>query len=458
MAKDITKIAHPEYVRYMADYMMIRDCFRGARAIKDAADLYLPRLSGQSEDDYKNYKTRALFFPITGKTATTMVGLATTKPPKVQIPVGMESYFADTESDYQFTEFYVGVFTEVILMGRYGVLIDAPPPPAQGDPTLVPYIAENILRWEFSGGVMVDLLLREHVYVRGDQQFEMKQVCRYRHCYINAAGIYTTETLDDELKLIPGTMVTPMFSGETITYIPFTPFGASGIHYSVDKPPMLDISTINISHYMSSADLEWGRHLTGLPTPVVSGVDSSTSLKIGGTAAWILPPAEAKAYFMEFLGQGLQSLEKAMVEKVSLMASVSARMIDNSTRGSEAAETVRLRYMSESAGLIHIINAVESGLTMMYNMLARLRKASSPVVIQFSREIIGLGIQFKDLKILFDAYLQGGISKETLLFNLRRLEAIDPNRTDSDELAAIRDPAPPATNNPPAATPPNSQA
>lgn len=451
MAKDITKIAHPEYVRYMADYAMIRDCFLGARAIKDAGDVYLPRLSGQSEDDYKNYKTRALFFPITGKTATTMVGLATTKPPKVTFPTGMEGYFADTEAEYQFTEFYVAVFTEVVLMGRYGVLIDAPLAPIEGDPVLVPYIAENILRWELAGGKLIDLLLREHVYVRGDSIFEMKQVCRYRHCFIDAAGIYNTETLDDELKLIPGTLVQPKFSGETIDYIPFTPFGSSGIHYSIDKPPMMDISTINISHYMSSADLEWGRHLTGLPTPVVSGVDSSTALKIGGTAAWILPPAEAKAYFMEFLGQGLQSLEKAMVEKVSLMASVSARMIDNSTRGSEAAETVRLRYMSESAGLIHIINAVESGLTMMYNMLARLRKANGPVSIQFSREIIGLGIQFKDLKILFDAYLQGGISKEALVYNLRRLEALDPNRSDSDELAAIRDPAPPATNNPPAA-------
>jgi hypothetical protein len=118
-------------------------------------------------------------------------------------------------------------------------------------------------------------------------------------------------------------------------------------------------------------------------------------------------------------------------------------MVDNSTRGSEAADTVRLRYMSESAGLIHIISAIETGVVMMYNMLAQLLLVTEPVEAHFSREILGIGIAFKDLKILFDAYLNGAVSKETLLYNLRRLDAVDPVRSDEDELKAIRDPEPP---------------
>ena len=449
MAKQLAKFAHPAYMDMIHDYVMIRDCFKGARAIKEAGELYLPRLTGQTQSDYDNYKSRALFFPITGKTATTMVGLATTKPPKTTYPDGMEIYFQDTERDYQFTEFYVNTFTEVTLMGRFGVLIDAPI--GNADPKPVPYIAENIVRWETDEhNKILSLLLREHYTVPGKERFELDTKCRYRHCYLDATGTYTVEVLDEDLEIM-APPIQPTFSGRTIDFIPFTPFGSSGVHMSVDKPPMTDISTINISHYMTSADLEWGRHIVGLPTPVVSGVDAGTKLSIGGTAAWVLPPADAKAYYMEFLGQGLQSLEKAMVEKVGLMASVSARLIDNSTRGSEAAETVRLRYMSESAGLIHIINAIESGLMMMYNMLARLRNANGSVTVQFSREIIGLGIGFKDLKVLFDAYFQGGLSKEALLYNLRRLEAVDPNRTDAEELAAIRDPEP---TTPPAAPTP----
>ena len=441
MAKELQKFCHPDYIYKLPDYMKIRDCFKGERAVKDAGVTYLPKLTGQAQADYDNYKFRALFFPITGKTVTSMVGLAVAKPPKVTFPDLMEAYFKDTEESFQFTEFYVSLFTEVVLMGRYGVLIDAPKN-FEGDPLPVPYIAENIVNWDFDdNGKLIMLLLREFVKVKGKEKFEISDECRYRHCFIDVDGLYKVEVLDDDLKPT-GPVIVPTFSGEAIDYIPWTPFGSSGVHMTVDKPPMQDISTINISHYLSSADLEWGRHMVGLPTPVVSGVDSGTSLKIGGTAAWILPVVEAKAYYLEFTGQGLQTLEKAMTEKVGLMASVSARMIDNSTRGSEAAETVRLRYMSESASLIHIIAAIEAGAVMMYNMLAKLKKAGGSVLIQFSREILGVGITFRDLDVMFQAYLNGSLSKESLLYNLRRLDALDPNRTDAQELDAIRNPPP----------------
>jgi len=457
MAKDIKQFAHPDYLAHIDAYEKIRDCFKGEDAIKAKGVKYLPQLSGQQRPDYDNYKYRALFFPITGKTCTSMVGMATTKPPKTTYPDLMKPFFIDTEQNYQFTEFYVSIFTEVILMGRHGVLIDAPEvDDMSAQPVPCPYIAENIINWEENEhtGQLTMLLLREMERVKvPNDKFATTIETRYRHCFIDTDGVYKVEELDDELNVVKAAAA-PVFSGSTINFIPFTCYGASGIHMSVDKPPMQDISTINISHYLTSADLEWGRHIVGLPTPVVSGVDSGTQLKIGGTAAWILPVVEAKAYYLEFLGQGLQSLEKAMTDKVGLMASISARLVDNSTRGSEAAETVRLRYMSESASLIHIIGAVENGANMMYNMLSNLMKAGGEVSVKFSKEILGVGITFKDLSVMFEAYLNGSISKETLLYNLRRLDAIDPERTDAQELAAMKEPPPlPDPNKKPAATP-----
>jgi hypothetical protein len=437
MPKPLSEFATLDFLEIVPDYVTIRDCFKGSRAIKDSTTKYLPQLKGQSVQDYANYLFRALFFPITGKTCTTMVGMATTKPPEVKYPPTMEPYFSDTSSGYQFTETYVRMFTEVLLMGRYGVLIDAP---INGNtsPKLVPYVAENIVRWRENGyGRLLELMLREYVAKPTDKKYETKLAVQYRHCVL-VEDVYTVFVLDEDLNQVSG--IVPTFSGQPIDFIPFVCCGSSGVHMSVDRPPMLDIATINVSHYLSSADLEWGRHITGLPTPVVSGVDSSTNLSIGGTSAWILPPAEAKAYYMEFLGQGLGSLEKAMADKIGLMASVSARLVDNSTRGSEAAETVRLRYMSESASLIHVIGAIESALNLLYNMLAKLLGVPQTVSIQFSREVLGTGIKFSDLKTLFEAYFEGGVSKETLLYNMRRLDAVDPNRSDADELAAIRDP------------------
>jgi len=440
----IEKIAHPDYLKHRHTYSKLRDCFEGEDAIKAKSIAYLPRLGAQEQGDYDNYLYRALFFPITGKTVSSMVGMATTSPPKTTYPDLMEPYFVDDQNGYQFTETYVSIFSEVILMGRYGVLIDAPKN-SVGDPLVVPYIAENIINWDVDEqGKLTMLLLREYVRVPGESKFETKMSCQYRHCYL-LNGVYTVETLNEDME--PVASISPTFSGVTIDYIPWIPFGASGSHIQVDKPPMQDICTINLSHYLSSADLEWGRHIAGLPTPVATGVDSGTKLKIGGTAAWILPTPESKAYYLEFLGQGLGSLEKAMTEKVGLMATISARLVDSSSKGSEAAETVRLRYMSESASLIHIIGAVESGVNLMYNMISRLKKAAGSVSIKFSREILGVGITFNDLSVMFEAYLTGSLSKESLVYNLRRLDALDPNRTDEQELAAIRPPPPVADPN-----------
>lgn len=449
MAKELNKFAHPEYFKMLGAYKRIRDCYDGEDAIKAAGEVYLPKLSGQSPNDYANYKYRALFFPITGKTCSSMVGMALTKPPKLTYPDLLQSYFVDSEAGYQFTEFTASTISEIVLMGRYGVLIDAPEAPKEGEPYFVPYLAENIVNWtvDEDTGQLLMLLLKECVDepVEGER-FQREKLIRYRHCFIKD-GIYHYEILNEDLEVVKIASA-PVFTGSTIDYIPYIPFGSSGVHMHVDKPPMQDISTINISHYLTSADLEWGRHIVGLPTPVVSGVDSGTSLKIGGTAAWVLPVVEAKAYYLEFLGQGLGSLEKAMTDKVALMSTMSARLVDSSTRGSEAAETVRLRYMSESASLIHIITAVESGFNMLYNMLAKLKKIQEKVTIQFSREILGTQISFKDLAVLFEAYLNGSISKETLLYNLRRLDAVDPNRTDDEELGAIKDPPPPTVKQP----------
>jgi hypothetical protein len=451
MAKDIRKIGHKAFLERLPDYETLRDCYNGERAIKEKQTKYLPALKNQSQEDYANYLTRALFFPITGKTCSTMVGLATTKPPKVDHPESMSAYFVDTENGYQFTELYVSIMNEVVLMGRHGVLVDGP---TEGgtDPIPVQYNAENIVNWgPVIGGRLQWLLLRECVMVPVEgSEFETKEAIRYRHCYlayVDGGWTYWVQEKNDDLENI-GPPIMPLFAGQPIDFIPFVCFGATGVHIGVDKPPMLDISTINISHYLTSADLEWGRHIVGLPTPVVSGVDSGTTLKIGGTAAWVLPPPEAKAYYMEFLGTGLGSLEKAMSDKIGLMASMSARLVDNSTRGSEAAETVRLRYMSEAASLIHIISSTETGFVVLFNMIALLTRAQGTVSVKFSREILGTGIAFKDLSTLIEGYLTGAISKETLLFNLRRLDAVDPNLTDAEILAGMRDPPPPAVNQP----------
>lgn len=447
LAKLPDKVKHPQYSDIESEWELLRDCFLGSKRVKARGERYLPRLGGQSYDDYELYKRRALFFPITGKTVSSLSGFATLKPPLLTYPADMTEYFKDSVQAYQFTELLMQSVTEILLMGRIGLLIDAPK--EAGNPYICSYTAENIVNWGTDDQQRLTwILLHEVAYDTGDAIFEYNPRHQYRMLSLED-GVYTQTIYNEKMERVGA--IVPMFSGRAINFIPFIIIGALGVHANVDRPPMLDIATINISHYMSSADLEWGRHFTGLPTPVVSGVDGSTTLKIGGTTAWILPQPEAKAYFLEFTGQGLQSLEKAMSEKINLMASMSARLVDSNTKGSEAAETVRLRYMAETASLVQVLGSIESGFNLIYRQLATLINSNpEQVKIELHRDVLSVSLHPSELRELFSAYFSGGISKETLVYNLRRGNYIDPERKTEDELAAIR---PPTIGNQPQSTP-----
>ncbi len=428
---------HPSYKAMLPIWRMCRDAYDGERAIKAGGETYLPRLTAQDSLDYQNYLTRATFFGITAKTVSALVGLVTSKPTETVYPEFMTSYFTEGPG-IQFNELCNKVLTEVINVGRLGLLVDAA---VDGSaPYISIYPTESIINWSTTAdGTLQWVVLEESTIAPTAVQdkYSPTYVKQYRELSIES-GSYSITLYDEAGR--SKEILTPTVGGRPLYKIPFTVISATGVHVDVDKPPMEDIASLNISHYRSSADLEWGRHFTGLPTPVVSGVDSTTTLRIGGTAAWVLPNENAKAMFLEFTGQGLQSLENALKEKQSQLASMSARMIDTSTRGSEAYEAVRLRYLSETASLSEVVSSLEQGFRLVYADVARmLGEDHTGITINMPRDYLSARLTATELNALIDSYLKGGITVNTLVYNLRRGEMLSPTHTDADELAGILD-------------------
>ena len=82
---------HPYLVERIDQIRRSRDTFKGTDAIKQTSgtngtnvkgfdEEYLPKLTGQSKGEYKNYKTRAVFYSVLGKTITALVGAISRKP------------------------------------------------------------------------------------------------------------------------------------------------------------------------------------------------------------------------------------------------------------------------------------------------------------------------------------------------------------------------------------------
>lgn len=415
---------HPLYEEYFESWVDCRNAYEGQRAIKAEGERYLPRLINQTVAEYEAYKLRALFYSITSKTISALVGMATDIDPYISAPQELDKYFKD-DNGLQINEIIIKSLTEILLTGRVGVLVDRPQ--GGGDPYISLYPTESIINWRTDDtNKLISVVLSEVVDIIGDDGFSVTQETRYRHMYINVDGQLQVDVYTKGQNIEQVYSGTILNYGTPMDYIPFFCATDIGLDIKPVKSPIQDIVDINISHYRSSADLEHGRHFTGLPTPYIVGAESDTKMHIGSTAAWIIPSEKASVGYLEFQGLGLKSLENALKEKQGLLASLSARLIDNNTRGSEAAETVRLRYMSETSSLRTIVRSVEALCNRVFNAVAGMLGVKEDVTIDLDTDFLTPKLTANELKAWTDAYLNGAVSTEMYIYALRSGKTLPP--------------------------------
>lgn len=318
------------------------------------------------------------------------------------------------------------VITEQISMGRYGVLVDAPAE-ASTTPTsfAVGYSAENILDWsidEINGEYKITrVLLREFKREEqsgptsqnpwiggpagqtGAQQRQRatsvqnrnsistragrgqnggQQLVRPSAAFIEAytyktvyrelllqqqefgAPIYVQNVYNDSPSETPALTVNPLLRGSPLNFIPFQFFGATGNSPDVEQSPLLDIADLNLSHYRTYAELEWGRMYTALPVYYAQGNDgeSASEYHIGPSMVWEVPAGEPPG-ILEYKGEGLKALEKALDTKEKQIAAIGGRMTPgNTSKGSASPEEAMRAAQNEQALLLHAIQAAEFGL------------------------------------------------------------------------------------------------
>lgn len=396
---------HPQYKEYVDNWIDCRIAFEGEKAVKAARTRYLPKLVGQSEADYESYKNRAVFYAIVDKTVQSLVGMAADMPVELHYPEPMSSYFND-HSGLQFNELMLICIQELVLMARVGVLVDRPA--TGGGPYFVIYKTEDIINWKMDRDRLTSLVLREQYEETSDtDEFDVTIKVRYRHLKIENDEL-VINVYDERPSLTAS--YTVINTGRVMSRIPFVCANSKGLNIEPARSSVQDLVSVNFSQYRSSADLEHGRHFTGLPTPYITGAAGDEKMRIGSTTAWVIPNEKATVGFLEFTGQGLQSLEKAIVEKKSLLASLSARLIDNSSRGSEAAETVRLRYMSETASLKVIVMTVQALLNEVYGLIAEMEGYdASEIRIKLNTDFLGSKMSAAELTAWTRAYLDGAV-------------------------------------------------
>jgi hypothetical protein len=425
-----------------------RDVIAGADRVKAKREQYLPRLSGQDETEYVAYVTRANFFNGTQRTLASLVGSVFRVDPATEIPdapqKAIEEQLADITLDgVPFLGFAIEAVEEVLAVGRFGVLVDMPGDTgtaADRRPYWVSYEAEQIINWNVTktrDGYQLSLVvLKEEVDVLSADQISTEKKEQFRVLRLvpnpSSANGYSYqveihEWILDSAGKASGVLrlkdtVTPTRTGKPLEFIPFVFINPTTVRPSIEKPPLLDMVDVNLSHYRSSADYEHGLHFTGLPTPYVIGAPKDGVLKIGSGVAWMLDGPNAGAGMVEFTGQGLQALEKALESKVAQMDVLGARLMDKGGQA-ETAEAVRSRYAAAHATLKTIVTTVSQALTQALRWHVWWSGADvkdTEVTVKLNQDFFETVLSPQDVQALILAHQSGEISFETLYFNLRR--------------------------------------
>lgn len=468
---------HPQYTRHLFQWKKCRDSVEGSEAIKGAGQLYLAQLDQMLESEYAAYKDRALFYGASDRTVKALTGAVMRRPPLLQnfpeVPSTRdpEKVLKDNlgSRGEPFELICKKIVEEVVTTGRLGVYVDSDPDEgaaeAGADPYLCLYYAENIINWgeRSIGGrkelEFVVLFENEPRREMDDNQdmFEYRQKERWRVLRMEGMGTpearfkvevwerreseseddgHAVEEDDDAENFELISEVYPTFrGGRPIPFIPFRFINPSDNTVEIEKPPILDLVNVNLSHYKNSADYEHGLHFTALPTAWVSGFNpDSTRLRIGSSIAWVSENVQAHAGFLEFSGHGLGAIATAMDKKERQMAVLGARLLEEQKADSEAAAALRLRHSGEESVLQHIVKSIDEALEHVLRWVAQwVAQPSDGISCKLNEEFNPLGIDPQSMIVMMNMVQSGDMSWDTLYFNLHRGNVYPDGWTAADE-------------------------
>jgi len=454
---------HTRYQYHAPDWFLLRDLVAGSRAVKAAGSKYLPIPGGMDSDEYNAYKNRAVVYGALGRTEQGLRG-AIFRKELTHEGYHDEEHLKDVTLQGESLQSVARtVIDEVLEVGRVGVLVDTKENAER--PWMALYTAENIVNWrterDAKGKEIITLLvLREdRDKIDPDDSFKTIRIERYRVLQtVDGFYQYTIWEADDttkkdSFKIVEGPIM-PTRNGKKMDFVPFVIINSSGLTLKINKPPLLDLAEVNISHYVTSADLEHGAHYTALPMAYFAGFSTDTKIKMGSSNVMVSDSSDAKAGYLEYTGQGLNSLQEIKQDKQRLMAVLGARLLEEQTKSSEAYDSRRLRLSGETGTLADIVDIASEGLTKALNYMEWWQTKPEKAVVKLNNDFLDQSLDPQTLSALFAALQSGEISFDTWFYNLKRGELIPPDVDAEIELDLI-DARPPGVPEP-SDTPPKT--
>lgn len=473
---------HPDYTASKERWQRMRAVVAGEDAVHKAREKYLPRLSGESNADYNSRLKRSSFFAATARTVEALGGMVMRVAPEVEVSNGTEAMLEDvTKSGVSFSTFCGLVLEEILTVGRVGVLTDFPvvPPLPEGAPPrtlaqvealnlrphLAMYKAESVINWATewleNKTVTSMVVLAEYARVAGVDEFEVKleQQWRVLDLAFGAQGfpgkayrvrVYRKKVGGGDYELVTAPIF-PEMQGKPMTAIPFQFIGPKDTTPAVQKPPLLDMADVNLSHYRSTSDRKHGAHLTALPQPWANKIQPQqgpdgklleVEWKIGGSTLWTFPQ-DSQVGMLEYTGQGLGTLKEEIEREEKQMAVLGARMLEQQQRQVETAEAAGIHRVGEQSALQSLAGIESQGLSQALSDFDAWAGGTGKATVALNKDFMPSALSSQELTALVGAWQNGAISKQVLYTNLQN-GGVAPESLTYEEHEAQIETAPPA--------------
>jgi hypothetical protein len=284
---------------------LIADCLAGQDAIK-AHDLallegdddtrYLPKpnpddLTERNVTRYEQYIQRAVWYNVTARTHSGLVGQVFQREPVLELPPLLETLRTDCDGAG------VGLLSQakralgnVLAYGRSGLLTDYPKtdkPATKAEldagkirPTVILYDPWSIINWKtvvVGAKRVLALVVLAESHATDKDAFEETVEDQWRVLSLDENGLYRVGLWrkggESNASVVEAEAFVPLDArGAPLREIPFQFLGAVNNDVEVDEPPIYDLATLNLAHYRNSADYEESCYIVGQPTPVITGL------------------------------------------------------------------------------------------------------------------------------------------------------------------------------------------
>jgi hypothetical protein len=415
----------------------MRDAMDGESVIKTKGEIYLPKPGGFKNNPatenalYDAYRLRAMFPEILAPSVAAMIGIIHGKEIKIEMPDALAFLWEDADGNgLPLEAFHRRITRELLVIGAYGVLADAPE--GGGEPFLVGYSRDALINWDRDWWVT-----DESTMVRDG--FVWKQLERYRVFQIGVAG-YEQALFDANGAMLQDLTIRGQ-GGRVLPRIPFVVGNARDLSPRIEAPPLIGVARAALAIYQLSADYRWQLYMSGQETLVA--INGKGPSMVGAGVIHEMQGAESLAPDLKYVSPSCSGIEahKAAMEDVRTQAVQAGARLMEQTQGQESGEARKLRFASETATLTSIAQnscaLLERSLRNVAMLMGLSETDEASIVVTPPSDLLDSTITPTDAEALMRVYQGGGMAWDTYYAALQRGGIASPERDADEEYALI---------------------